>query len=61
MLCDYQSYLQTDGYKVSDKIGKRPRIKLVGCWAYSAIVNLLIFVLVLVYQGVVGFKYVLLG
>lgn len=35
MLKDYQGYLQTDGYKVYDKIGKKPGINLVGCWAHS--------------------------
>ena len=35
MLADYQGYLQTDGYKVYDKIGKKPGIHLVGCWAHA--------------------------
>ena len=34
-LSNYQGYLQCDGYKVYDKIGKAPGIKLVGCIAHA--------------------------
>lgn len=34
-LSDYQGYLQCDGYKVYDKIGKQVGIKLVGCVAHA--------------------------
>lgn len=35
MLKNFAGYLQCDGYSVYDKIGKRPDINLVGCWAHA--------------------------
>lgn len=35
LLSEFKGYLQCDGYKVYDKIGKRPEIKLVGCLAHA--------------------------
>ena len=34
-LKDFEGYLQSDGYKVYDKIGKAPGIELVGCLAHA--------------------------
>ncbi len=34
-LKNYQGHLQSDGYKVYDKIGQRPEIDLVGCHAHA--------------------------
>jgi len=35
ILKDFKGYLQSDGYKVYDKIGQHPDIILVGCWAHA--------------------------
>ncbi len=34
-LDDYESYVQTDGYKGYDKLGKKPGILMLGCWAHA--------------------------
>ena len=34
-LANYQGWLQCDGYTVYDKIGAKPGIELVGCWAHA--------------------------
>jgi len=34
-LASYQGWLQCDGYTVYDKIGAKPGIELVGCWAHA--------------------------
>lgn len=33
MLATHQGYLQTDGYRVYNKIAKLRNFELVGCWA----------------------------
>jgi len=35
MLANFEGYLQSDGYKVYDKIGKRAEITQLGCWAHA--------------------------
>lgn len=34
-LDDYEGYVQTDGYKGYDKLGKKPGILMLGCWAHA--------------------------
>lgn len=34
-LNDYHGYVQTDGYKGYDKLGSKPGIVLLGCWAHA--------------------------
>ena len=34
-LNDYEGYVQTDGYKGYDKLGKKPGILMLGCWAHA--------------------------
>jgi len=31
----YEGYVQTDGYKGYDKLGRKPGIRMLGCWAHT--------------------------
>lgn len=35
MLANYSGYLQSDGYAVYQKIGQRPQITALACWAHA--------------------------
>jgi len=34
-LSDYEGYVQTDGYKGYDKLGRKPGILMLGCWSHA--------------------------
>ena len=34
-LDDYEGYVQTDGYKGYDKLGRKPGILMLGCWSHA--------------------------
>lgn len=34
-LSDYEGYVQTDGYKGYDKLGRKPKILMLGCWSHA--------------------------